>query len=98
VHIWTEVELKKQLSQFPGWELKDAALERHFLFKKFSESLAFIVQVGILAEKADHHPVIHNVYNQVSLRLNTHSAGAITNKDTEMALQINAILASTDPA
>jgi 4a-hydroxytetrahydrobiopterin dehydratase len=54
--------------------------------------------VGILAEKADHHPVIHNVYNQVSLRLNTHSAGAITNKDTEMALQINAILASTDPA
>jgi 4a-hydroxytetrahydrobiopterin dehydratase len=98
VHIWTEDELKKQLSQFPGWELKDAALERHFLFKNFSESLAFIVQVGILAEKADHHPVIHNVYNQVSLRLNTHSAGAITNKDTEMALQINAILASTDPA
>jgi 4a-hydroxytetrahydrobiopterin dehydratase len=98
VHIWTEDELKKQLSQFPGWELKDAALERHFLFKNFSESLAFIVQVGILAEKADHHPVIHNVYNQVSLRLSTHSAGAITNKDTEMALQINAILASTDPA
>jgi 4a-hydroxytetrahydrobiopterin dehydratase len=98
MHIWTEDELKKQLSQFPGWELKDAALERHFLFKNFSESLAFIVQVGILAEKADHHPVIHNVYNQVSLRLNTHSAGAITNKDTEMALQINAILASTDPA
>ena len=98
MHIWTEDELKKQLSLFPGWELKDAALERHFLFKNFSESLAFIVQVGILAEKADHHPVIHNVYNQVSLRLNTHSAGAITNKDTEMALQINAILASTDPA
>ncbi|MFZ4753426.1 MAG: 4a-hydroxytetrahydrobiopterin dehydratase [Chitinophagaceae bacterium] len=98
MHIWTEDELKKQLSQFPGWELKDAALERHFLFKNFSESLAFIVQVGILAEKADHHPFIHNVYNQVSLRLNTHSAGAITNKDTEMALQINAILASTDPA
>ena len=98
MHIWTEDELKKQLSQFPGWELKDAALERNFLFKNFSESLAFIVQVGILAEKADHHPVIHNVYNQVSLRLNTHSAGAITDKDTEMALQINAILASAHPA
>jgi 4a-hydroxytetrahydrobiopterin dehydratase len=98
VHIWTEDELIKQMALFPGWELKDAALERQFLFKDFSESLAFIVQVGILAEKADHHPVIHNVYNQVSLRLNTHSAGAITNKDTEMALQINAILTSSDPA
>lgn len=97
MHIWTEDELIKQMALFPGWELRDAALERQFLFKDFSESLAFIVQVGILAEKADHHPVIHNVYNQVSLRLNTHSAGAITNKDTEMALQINAILASSDP-
>ncbi|MBP9932428.1 MAG: 4a-hydroxytetrahydrobiopterin dehydratase, partial [Chitinophagaceae bacterium] len=86
------------MALFPGWELKDAALERQFLFKDFSESLAFIVQVGILAEKADHHPVIHNVYNQVTLRLNTHSAGAITNKDTQMALQINAIMASSDPA
>ncbi len=98
MHIWTEDELIKQMALFPGWELKDAALERQFLFKDFSESLAFIVQVGILAEKADHHPVIHNVYNQVTLRLNTHSAGAITNKDTQMALQINAIMASSDPA
>lgn len=92
MHIWTEDELKQQLSQFPGWELNESTLERHFVFKDFSESLAFIVQVGILAEKTDHHPVIHNVYNQVSLRLNTHSANAITSKDTEMALQINAIL------
>ena len=45
----------------------------------------------MLAEEADHHPEIYNVYNKVTLRLNTHSANGITDKDLNLAEKINLI-------
>jgi 4a-hydroxytetrahydrobiopterin dehydratase len=48
----------------------------------------------LLAEVADHHPNWSNVYNQVEIQLTSHDAGnVVTDKDTALALQINALLA-----
>lgn len=49
-------------------------------------------RVASLAEKANHHPVIHNSYNTVELWLSTHDAGRITDKDRALAEQIDALL------
>ena len=43
------------------------------------------------AEKADHHPNWENVYNKVTINLNTHSAGGITAKDFELGVKIEKI-------
>lgn len=49
-------------------------------------------QVAILAEKANHHPDWSNVYNRVTIHLNTHDAGGIiTDKDRALAESINAL-------
>ena len=58
---------------------------RIFIFKDFRASLAFVNQVGELAEKAGHHPDIDLRYNKVRLALVTHDAGGITAKDFDLA-------------
>ncbi|MBK7763376.1 MAG: 4a-hydroxytetrahydrobiopterin dehydratase [Bacteroidetes bacterium] len=89
--IFKSEELQSALQLLHGWTLQGDAIEKKFQFHDFKQALAFIVQVGILAEQDDHHPEIFNVYNQVKLRLNTHSEKAITDKDTNLALKINAL-------
>jgi 4a-hydroxytetrahydrobiopterin dehydratase len=68
-----------------GWDEVDGALEREFRFPDFVQALAFVNRVGELAEAENHHPDIAVHYNRVVLRWWTHSAGAITNRDRELA-------------
>jgi 4a-hydroxytetrahydrobiopterin dehydratase len=68
------------------WEEKDNKLHKSFKFKNFSEAFAFMTRVALIAEKMDHHPYWTNVYNEVEIYLNTHSAGDIvTDKDRKLA-------------
>jgi 4a-hydroxytetrahydrobiopterin dehydratase len=77
-----------------GWTLVDNALLRDFQFDDFVAAFAFMTKVALLAEKADHHPSWHNVYNTVKISLNTHDAGnTVTDKDVALATAINACVA-----
>jgi len=89
--IYTREALEQALIKTEGWVFKDGAIERTFLFRDFNQALGFIVRVGLLAEQADHHPEIFNIYNKVVIRLNTHSEQAITSKDTDLAAKINTL-------
>ena len=74
------------------WTEKENALYQKFEFKTFVEAFAFMTQVALLAEKADHHPRWTNVYNTVEIWLNTHSAGnTITEKDRKLAQAIDGL-------
>ncbi|GAB5539841.1 MAG: hypothetical protein Salg2KO_19440 [Salibacteraceae bacterium] len=54
-----------------------------------------MTQVAIIAEKKAHHPNWSNVYNQVTIKLNTHDAGdIITEKDEDLAQAIDAVYAN----
>jgi len=89
--IYTPEELQQELSSMEGWSVKNEAIEKTFQFVDFKEALGFIVRVGLLADQADHHPELMNVYNKVVIRLNTHSEKAITSKDVELAREIGKI-------
>lgn len=73
------------LAPLPEWKIDSGELVRTFQFKDFRASLAFVNQVGELAEAAGHHPDIDIRYNRVRLALVTHDAGGLTAKDFEMA-------------
>jgi len=55
----------------------------------FAGALAFVNDVGGLAEAANHHPDIDIRWDTVTLRLTTHSAGGLTEKDLALAAQID---------
>jgi 4a-hydroxytetrahydrobiopterin dehydratase len=77
-----------------GWSYdQDAkALLQDFRFKDFSEAFGFMTRVALLAQAADHHPEWSNVYNRVSIRLSTHSAGGVTARDVELAQGIDGLI------
>lgn len=68
-----------------GWEEVDGALQREFRFRDFAGSIDFVNRIAEEAERADHHPDIEIRWNRVTLRWRTHSAGAITERDAELA-------------
>jgi 4a-hydroxytetrahydrobiopterin dehydratase len=76
------------------WTETANKLSREFIFKDFSEAFAFMTRVALAAEKANHHPTWHNVYNKVNIELSTHDAGnTVTDKDHKLAKAIDSILA-----
>ena len=82
-------EIEESLKKVSNWNLVDNSIQKKFQFKDFSEALSFIVKLGLLAEKQGHHPEIWNVYNKVTLNLNTHDANGITEKDFALAIAID---------
>jgi 4a-hydroxytetrahydrobiopterin dehydratase len=75
------------------WIEANNKLSKTFQFRDFSEAFAFMVRVAMAAEKMDHHPNWSNVYNQVTIDLNTHDAGNIvTDKDRKLAAIIDSLV------
>jgi len=85
----TSAEIASALAGLPGWVFAGDALAKNFQFKTFPEAMAFMMRAAFEAEAMNHHPEWTNVYNRVSVRLNTHDAGGkVTAKDAELAGRI----------
>ncbi len=74
----------------PGWEQRGDGIERRYVFSDFAAAFGFMARVALLAEKADHHPEWSNVYNRVDIRLTTHDAGGLSDRDFALARAIDA--------
>lgn len=72
------------------WSLVSGKLRREIVFANFVEAFSFMTDIAIVAEKRDHHPEWHNVYNRVSVDLITHDADGITELDIQLATHIDA--------
>ena len=90
---YSEENVQSELKELNEWRFIDNKLEKKFKFLDFSEALGFIVRVGLLAEKNNHHPELFNVYNRVIIRLTTHDADGVTDKDIDLAQNIEKIVA-----
>jgi 4a-hydroxytetrahydrobiopterin dehydratase len=89
--LYNEISASQKVSELDNWLFINNSLEKKYVFKDFASALSFINAVGILAEKQNHHPEIHNVYNKVQLCLNTHDVGGVTDKDFDLAKAIDCI-------
>ena len=85
-----DAEIDAALAGLPGWVRRGDGLERTYRFADFVAAFAFMTHVALRAEKADHHPEWSNVYNRVEVRLTTHDAGGITDKDVALATVMDA--------
>jgi 4a-hydroxytetrahydrobiopterin dehydratase len=81
----------KRLPEVQGWELIDGKLSKTFLFDSFVNAFGFMASVALTAESMNHHPEWSNVYNRVSIALNTHDVGGISDLDFTLAQRIEDI-------
>jgi 4a-hydroxytetrahydrobiopterin dehydratase len=79
------------LSEGLAWDRQGAEIVKSHRGKDFAQALAYVNAVGGLAEEVNHHPDIDIRWNVVTLRLSTHSAGGITQRDLDLARRIDAL-------
>jgi len=84
----SENEINDALFGLEGWRQEGNQIVKQFKFKNFVESMGFVTKVAILAERVDHHPDILIEYSKVTITLSTHSEGGLTEKDFNLANEI----------
>ncbi|MCB0950825.1 MAG: 4a-hydroxytetrahydrobiopterin dehydratase [Mycobacterium sp.] len=90
--VLTDDQVDAALPELEGWERSDGALRRSIKFPAFLDGIDAVRRVGEHAEAQDHHPDIDIRWRTVTFTLVTHSEGGITDKDLEMAGEINRIV------
>lgn len=87
------VEAEVLISQLDGWEISADArlLTKRYRFKDFAEALAYVNQVGVIAEAEGHHPDIELGWGRVSISLTTHAIGGLSENDFIVAAKIDGI-------
>ena len=88
----TEEEIVAALETVPAWSRDGDKIVRKLEFEDFNDAIAFINRIAPLADSADHHPEIFNVYNRVELVLTTHDASGLTPKDFALAKSIDGVV------
>ncbi len=71
------------------WREAENTLVKDFGFADFKTALDFVNKVGVIAERLNHHPDVELGWGRVKLVLTTHSAGKVTNKDHQLAAEID---------
>ncbi|AFM18676.1 pterin-4a-carbinolamine dehydratase [Mycolicibacterium chubuense NBB4] len=90
--VLTDEQVDAALPELDGWERADGALRRSVKFPAFLDGIEAVRRVAEHAEAKDHHPDIDIRWCTVSFALVTHSEGGITDKDLQMARDIDGIL------
>ena len=84
-------EISAALEALAGWTREGDEIVKIFDCGSFAAAIAFVVNVGFIAERADHHPDVDIRWKDVRIALTTHSAKGLTNRDLDLASEIQAI-------
>ena len=68
-----------------GWEREGDEIVRTFEFDAYLEGVGFASGAAGIAEEAFHHPEMTIGWREVEVRLTTHDAGGVTEKDLDLA-------------
>jgi 4a-hydroxytetrahydrobiopterin dehydratase len=76
------------------WEMvENNRLRRTFRFGSFRDALAFVVDVGRMADEQDHHPEIVLAWGRATIEIWTHSVGGLSENDFIFAARADRIAA-----
>lgn len=77
------------LAELPDWHRSGDSIVRTVESPSFPEAIALVVKIAEMAENAGHHPDIDIRWRKVTYTLSTHSSGGITQRDLDLAAQID---------
>ncbi len=91
--LFSEEEVKAYLeAHLPHWYLENGWIRRQYKTSGWKSTLMVVNTVGHLAEAAWHHPDLTVSYAYVIVKLCTHTAKGITQKDFELATKIEQVI------
>lgn len=92
--LLSDQRIDEALAALPEWRRDGDALQRTTELADFPQAIQVVNRVAELAESVNHHPDIDIRWRTLTFRLSTHSDGGITEKDVQLAEQIDETLSS----
>ncbi len=89
----SDEEVERALEFLAGWKREGDYITKEFRFRNFLAGIRFVDALALVAEAQEHHPDIHVVWRTVTLRIQTHDEGGITELDVELAKAIERLVA-----
>ena len=85
----TENQISGRLTAINGWYLENNSIKKKFKTKGFPQTMGLVTEIGALCQQFDHHPDYLTLkYSEVEVSFSTHSVGGLSEKDFEIAKQI----------
>jgi 4a-hydroxytetrahydrobiopterin dehydratase len=81
-------QIAERLAELPGWYYEDGWIRRQYKTDGWPTTLMLVNAIAFCAEAAYHHPDLAVTWARVTVKLSTHSAGGITDKDFSLARRI----------
>jgi 4a-hydroxytetrahydrobiopterin dehydratase len=90
-----QAEIQARMKSIPQWScnFSNASISNEWQFVTYKTAIAMLVKVSELAEIQNHHPEITSAYTLIRIKLWTHDAQGLTNKDFELAEAIDKMVA-----
>lgn len=73
----------------PDWTWRDDAIHAHLETGDFATGLRLVNRIGEAAEAMNHHPDLDLRYPHLDVRLSSHDAGGVTDRDVKLARTIS---------
>ncbi len=90
---FSEAEILQRLAaDLPQWHYEKGWIRRKYKTNSWKGTMMVINTVGHLAEVAWHHPDLEASYAFVEVKLMTHSAKGITEKDFALAKKMDEVV------
>ncbi|HSG90912.1 MAG TPA: 4a-hydroxytetrahydrobiopterin dehydratase [Pseudomonadales bacterium] len=88
-----DAAIDRLAAELVAWTLDDdrRGIRRTLTFEDFNAAFGFMTRVALKADTMDHHPEWFNVYNRVEIRLSSHDADGLSERDATLARFIDTL-------
>ena len=88
----TESQIKERLKELKDWCLEGDYITKELNTKNWKTTIFVVNAIAGLAEAHWHHPDLEVGFKRLKIKLTTHEAGGITEKDFELAKEIDELV------
>ncbi|MCS6957330.1 MAG: 4a-hydroxytetrahydrobiopterin dehydratase [Aquificaceae bacterium] len=91
LRVYKKEEIEERLKDLPQWHYEGNQLVREYATKGWKETVFLFNAIASLAEALWHHPDVEVGYKKLKVKLTTHEANGITDRDFKLAEEIEKI-------
>ena len=77
--------VEESLMSLEGWVFEDNTIYKEYTFKNYMDSIRFIQDLAIEAEKENHHPDMIVGWCKIKVSFTSHDKGGVTEECIAMA-------------
>ncbi len=91
LRVYSGQEIEEKLKELPLWRYENLHIVREFETKNWKETVFLFNAIASLAEAHWHHPDVEVSFRKLRVKLTTHEAKGITDRDFNLASEIEKI-------